>query len=600
MGIFRLFEMAICRLLCASMVLVCCLSMASDDQVVLLQESADPVYPYDTWATEAARLDATMPQPPKEPTQSDPEAELRRWAQMTGLAQKVTAAKAEYAVHQQKVEVEQEEKRRQKEIKKIESQAMENAKQDAEDKRKGVVTPAAPVLNEQLSEEAKAEQTNRKAELLLEQQKEASAQQQKEATQQAEMVSAMSSQVKAAEDSRAAEAEAPSSELMLLELVEQPTEEAKIISQAKEGKQLKPTTVVCSMAKKGVDKICAKSGLKSEACAQANATYTSNCAKAKQQKADQEQQAAEEPKAVQEKEAKEKAAGEEVEKAAAALGKASNKAEKEAAEANLKKAQDAQVQAAKENQAAKDEAKAEKPAAAPASVADEARANLQKTADDAEKKKPETVQVQADSSLHKASKTSVHVKSGSSLHSASSSTTFAKKGSSLHVAGGKPSEDQQISGTPGVTRYYGKHDEILHRQDPLYNEHKVPEKTQKEASDTVHKIALATAEKTGKYGDENFQEYKQSVIAAAVEAASPKVAEIKHKANVKAMKEPRDVKARARATVEVSKKQEEKQEAATKAQADEAKAQQAVEDAKEKAADTQANGRDVSDEKEPK
>merc|ERR1712159_335895 len=405
MGIFRLFEMAICRLLCASMVLVCCLSMASDDQVVLLQESADPVYPYDTWATEAARLDATMPQPPKEPTQSDPEAELRRWAQMTGLGQKVTAAKAEYAVHQQKVEVEQEEKRRQKEIKKIESQAMENAKQDAEDKRKGVVTPAAPVLNEQLSEEAKAEQTNRKAELLLEQQKEASAQQQKEATQQAEMVSAMSSQVKAAEDSRAAEAEAPSSELMLLELVEQPTEEAKIISQAKEGKQLKPTTVVCSMAKKGVDKICAKSGLKSEACAQANATYTSNCAKAKQQKADQEQQAA----------------GEEVEKAAAALGKASNKAEKEAAEANLKKAQDAQVQAAKENQAAKDEAKAEKPAAAPASVADEARANLQKTADDAEKKKPETVQVQADSSLHKASKTSVHVKSGSSLHSASSS-----------------------------------------------------------------------------------------------------------------------------------------------------------------------------------
>lgn len=99
------------------------------------------------------------------------------------------------------------------------------------------------------------------------------------------------------------------------------------------------------------------------------------------------------------------------------------------------------------------------------------------------------------------------------------------------------------------------------RQDPLYNEHKVPEKTQKEASDTVHKIALATAEKTGKYGDENFQEYKQSVIAAAVEAASPKVAEIKHKANVKAMKELRDVKARARATVEVSKKQEEKQEA---------------------------------------
>ena len=98
----------------------------------------------------------------------------------------------------------------------------------------------------------------------------------------------------------------------------------------------------------------------------------------------------------------------------------------------------------------------------------------------------------------------------------------------------------------------------------MYNEHKVPEKTQKEASDTVHKIALATAEKTGKYGDENFQEYKQSVIAAAVEAASPKVAEIKHKANVKAMKELRDVKARARATVEVSKKQEEKQEEQTK------------------------------------
>jgi len=386
-----------------------------------------------------------------------------------------------------------------------------------------------------------------------------------------------------------------------LELGEQPTEEAKIISQAKEGKQLKPTTIVCSMAKKGVDKICGKSGLESEACAQAKATYTSNCAKAKQQKADQEQQAAEESKAVQEKEAKEKAAGEDVEKAADALAKASNEGEKKAAEENLKKAQDAQVQAAKETQAAQDEAKAKKPAAAPASVADEARANLQKSADDAEKKKPETVQVQADSSLHKASKTSVHVKSGSSLHSASSGTTFAKKGSSLHVAvGGKPSEDQQISGTPGVTRYYGKHDEILHRQDPLYNEHKVPEKTQKEASDTVHKIALATAEKTGKYGDENFQEYKQSVIAAAVEAASPKVAEIKHKANVKAMKELRDVKARARATVEVSKKQEEKQEAATKAQADEAKAQQAVEDAKEKAADTQANGRDVSDEKEPK
>lgn len=45
------------------------------------------------------------------------------------------------------------------------------------------------------------------------------------------MVSAMSAQVKAAEDSRAAEAEPPSSDLMLLELGEQPTEEAKIISQ---------------------------------------------------------------------------------------------------------------------------------------------------------------------------------------------------------------------------------------------------------------------------------------------------------------------------------------------------------------------------------
>merc|ERR1719201_700066 len=219
----------------------------------------------------------------------------------------------------------------------------------------------------------------------------------------------------------------------------------------------------------------------------------------------------------------------------------------------------------------------------------------------------------AGSSLHKASGTSVHVKKGSSihaatqeqvyakpgstLHTAGATGTYAKKGTSLHIASGSAPKEKHISGTPGVTRYYGKQDEILHRKDPLYNAHKIPEKTEKEATDVVHKIASAAAEKVGRYGDEDFQSLKQSIIASAVDAAASKVAEIKHKANVKAMQEVRDAKARARATVEVSKKEEEKQEAATKAQAQAAEAQQAVEAEKEKEADTEANGRDVSNEK---
>merc|ERR1719201_2164042 len=178
---------------------------------------------------------------------------------MTGMARKVTAAKAEYAVHQQKVQVEQEEQARQKEIQKIESAAMQKAEQDAKQETKKDPTPA-PILDDQLSDEAKRQQEERHLQLARQKRQEASDAKEKKATEQAEMVEATTAEVKAAEDARSREEGKAGDDLLLIQLVDTPKEEAEIVKQAKEGKHLKPSTKVCSLAKKGMIKLCALHG----------------------------------------------------------------------------------------------------------------------------------------------------------------------------------------------------------------------------------------------------------------------------------------------------------------------------------------------------
>jgi hypothetical protein len=143
------------------------------------------------------------------------------------------------------------------------------------------------------------------------------------------------------------------------------------------------------------------------------------------------------------------------------------------------------------------------------------------------------------------------------LQEQSEPTVHVKHGSSLHKAATKQEPDADA----GVTRYYGKKDEVLHRNDPAYDPHRVPEALQKEAKEAI--TAVATAAANSHTGNAAFEQYKQSVIATAVSTAAPKLAELKHKANIKAGLQVREAKAQARATVEIAKKAEEKQESAT-------------------------------------
>jgi hypothetical protein len=106
--------------------------------------------------------------------------------------------------------------------------------------------------------------------------------------------------------------------------------------------------------------------------------------------------------------------------------------------------------------------------------------------------------------------TTVHVKEGSALHKAQT-TVRVKEGSALH------------------TRYYAKKEDVLHKNDPAYDN---AEQLKEEAETQVEIIASAAIRDSGlmeSSKDEGFEQFKEAAIAAAVAAAAPKVAELNAK-----------------------------------------------------------------------
>merc|ERR1712054_203183 len=155
-------------------------------------------------------------------------------------------------------------------------------------------------------------------------------------------------------------------------------------------------------------------------------------------------------------------------------------------------------------------------------------------------KKAEAAEAKAASSS-----SSVHVKKGSSLHQAASTST--------HMKAKEPHDS---------AKYYGKKGGILHRNEfSSVNPIKPSGDAQQSAAEELTRLAKAIADK---HADVDAT-FKQSVIEAAVRAAAPKLAQLRHKAEVKAKSVVEKAEAKAKAVVDRAKadaKAQDKDEAA--------------------------------------
>jgi len=171
-------------------------------------------------------------------------------------------------------------------------------------------------------------------------------------------------------------------------------------------------------------------------------------------------------------------------------------------------------------------------------------------------KKAEAAEAKAASSS-----SSVHVKKGSSLHQAASTSVHVKEGSSLHQAA-STSTHMKAKEPHDSAKYYGKKGGILHRNEfSSVNPIKPSGDAQQSAAEELTRLAKAIADK---HADVDAT-FKQSVIEAAVRAAAPKLAQLRHKAGVKAKSIVEKAEAQAKAVVDHAKadaKAQDKDEAA--------------------------------------
>merc|ERR1711988_323172 len=171
-------------------------------------------------------------------------------------------------------------------------------------------------------------------------------------------------------------------------------------------------------------------------------------------------------------------------------------------------------------------------------------------------KKAEAAEAKAASSS-----SSVHVKKGSSLHQAASTSVHVKDGSSLHQAA-STSTHMKAKEPHDSAKYYGKKGGILHRNEfSSVNPIKPSGDAQQSAAEELTRLAKAIADK---HADVDAT-FKQSVIEAAVRAAAPKLAQLRHKAGVKAKSIVEKAEAQAKAVVDRAKadaKAQDKDEAA--------------------------------------
>merc|ERR1711935_444955 len=208
----------------------------------------------------------------------------------------------------------------------------------------------------------------------------------------------------------------------------------------------------------------------------------------------------------------------------------------------------------------------------------------------------ESIHVKDGSSLHKAATqtqsatlpadgTIVHVKAGSSLHNEATATVHVKEGLSLHneaaatVHVSDDSKSQQSETSKKNGKYLAKKDQILHRNDASFTGEEVPAALKKESEAEINQVAEAAAKDFN-----NLESYKKSIVDAAVAAAAPVVAELKHKAAIKAKLAARSEQARAETAVQDAKKEESKQQAKEEQAKEVAQANKAVSKAGDKAA----------------
>merc|ERR1712054_760904 len=548
-----------------------------------LEEQEEPRrnYPYDTWAAEAKALEKQFPASPPEPKAKDQLDEDTRWALRKGLKRELIDAKREYNSHLLKKKQAESEAAMAADLKQAQnSAALENetgAQANADD------------------ESISAAETKKAAEAAIAQ------------------PGAVLLQT---------------GELQYEYQHNIPAEDQEIVADAKSGKRLEASPEVCKVARRGLTNICQSFGAKSEKCMAGQKTFDEKCKQvtgpepkddhkktesqeqgnkgdaANKQVKKEEAAAEEEMKAADkaaekkaEKQAKrEEAAGEEqakeeakeaeekpTKKAAAEDEKAAAKeeaAEEEAAEKELEKEQEAAEKT--EEAAGKSGAKTVNPDAAkkgaskaetgkdpkaPSKIAKKSKsmktgkskleaaiAKREKIEDAAAKTAKDAIKnaqaeaktmKKAEAAAAQAASTSVHVKEGSSLHQAAST--------SIHMKAKEPHDS---------AKYYGKKGGILHRNEfSTVNPIKPSGDARQSAAEELTRLAKAIADK---HADVDAT-FKQSVIEAAVRAAAPKLAQLRHKAGVKAKSIVEKAEAQAKAVVDHAKadaKAQDKDEAA--------------------------------------
>merc|ERR1712054_484992 len=566
-----------------------------------LEEQEEPRrnYPYDAWAAEAKALEKQFPASPPEPKAKDPLDEDTRWALRRGLKRELIDAKREYNSHLLKKKQAESEAAMAADLKQAQnSAALEKetgAQANADDEsisaaetkkaaEAAIAQPGAVLLQtgelqydyqHNIPAEDQDIVADAKSGKRLEASPEVCKVTRRGLTNICQSFGAKSEKCVAGQktfDEKCKQVTGP-----------EPKDDHKKTESQEQGnkgdaanKQVKKEEAAAEEEMKAADKAAEKKAEK----------------QAKREEAAGEEQAKEEAKEAEEKPTKKAAA--EDEKAAAK----EDAAEEEAAEKELEKEQEAAEKT--EEAAGKSGAKTVNPDAAkkgaskaetgkdpkaPSKIAKKSKSMktgkskleaaiakrekiedaAAKTAKDAIKnaqaeaktmKKAEAAEAKAASSS-----SSVHVKKGSSLHQAASTSVHVKDGSSLHQAA-STSTHMKAKEPHDSAKYYGKKGGILHRNEfSTVNPIKPSGDARQSAAEELTRLAKAIADK---HADVDAT-FKQSVIEAAVRAAAPKLAQLRHKAGVKAKSVVEKAEAKAKAVVDRAKadaKAQDKDEAA--------------------------------------
>merc|ERR1712054_187804 len=579
-----------------------------------LEEQEEPRrnYPYDTWAAEAKALEKQFPASPPEPKAKDQLDEDTRWALRKGLKRELIDAKREYNSHLLKKKQAESEAAMAADLKQAQnSAALENetgAQANADDEsisaaetkkaaEAAIAQPGAVLLQTgelqyEYQHNIPAEDQDIVADAKSGKRLEASPEVCKVArrglTNICQSFGAKSEKCMAGQktfDEKCKQKTSPEAkdDQKKTESQEQGNKEDAANKEVK--KEEAAAEEEMKAADKAAEKKAEKEAKKEEAASEERAKEEEKAEKkatkeaeekpTKKAAAEDEKAAAKEDAAEQEAEkkaaknmeefAKEQEAAEKKEEAAGKSGaKTANPdaAKKGASKAETGKNPKAPSKIAKKSKSTKTGeskleaaiAKSEKIESAAAKAAKDAIKNAQ--AEAKTMKKAEAAEAKAASSS-----SSVHVKKGSSLHQAAATSVHVKEGSSLHQAA-STSIHMKAKEPHDSAKYYGKKGGILHRNEfSTVNPIKPSGDARQSAAEELTRLAKAIADK---HADVDAT-FKQSVIEAAVRAAAPKLAQLRHKAGVKAKSIVEKAEAQAKAVVDHAKadaKAQDKDEAA--------------------------------------